>query len=101
MARRRRQISNDDRTALAVMELLEASADVPQRRIAALTGVNLAKVNFILRRLIDKGFVKLKRVRENPHKLRYLYLLTPEGEEYITPVGSSDGPGRVRRRVRE
>ena len=29
------------------------------------------------------------------------FLLTPEGEEYITPVGSSGRPGRVRRRVRE
>lgn len=69
----------EDRSILSVLESLSDSADLPQRKIAARTGLNLAKVNFVLRKLVDKGFVKLKRVRDNPHKLRYLYLLTPEG----------------------
>jgi EPS-associated MarR family transcriptional regulator len=70
---------SEDRSILSILETLAASADAPQRFIAAQTGLNLAKVNFVMRRLIDKGFVKLKRVRDNPHKWRYLYLLTPEG----------------------
>ena len=70
---------SEDRSILSILETLSASADAPQRFIAAKTGLNLAKVNFVMRRLIDKGFIKLKRVRDNPHKWRYLYLLTPEG----------------------
>ena len=69
----------EDRSPLAVLETISRAADLPQRQIAKSTGLNLAKVNYVLRKLKDKGFVKLKRVRENPHKLRYLYLLTPEG----------------------
>jgi TFIIE alpha subunit. len=70
---------SEDRSVLSILETLSASADAPQRFIAAQTGLNLAKVNFVMRRLVDRGFVKLKRVRDNPHKWRYLYLLTPEG----------------------
>jgi EPS-associated MarR family transcriptional regulator len=69
----------DDTTTLTVLEALAESADLPQRQLAARTGLNLAKVNFVLRALKDRGWVKLKKVRDNPHKLKYLYLLTPEG----------------------
>jgi EPS-associated MarR family transcriptional regulator len=69
----------EERSVLSVLESLSEAPDTPQRKLAASTGLNLAKVNFVLRRLVDKGYVKLKRVRDNPHKLRYLYLLTPEG----------------------
>lgn len=70
---------SEDRSILSILETLSASANTAQRTIAAQTGLNLAKVNFVMRRLVDKGFVKLKRVRDNPNKWRYLYLLTPEG----------------------
>jgi MarR family transcriptional regulator, temperature-dependent positive regulator of motility len=70
---------SEERSTLQVLETISVAADSPQRKIAESTGLNLAKVNFVLKKLVDKGFVKLKRVRDNPHKLRYLYLLTPEG----------------------
>jgi len=69
----------EDLPTLSVLETLSEAADLPQRQIAARTGLNLAKVNFVLKALVEKGYVKLKRVRDNPHKLKYLYLLTPEG----------------------
>ncbi len=69
----------EDQSTLSVLEALSEAADLPQRGIAERTGLNLAKVNFVLRALVDKGYVKLKRVKANPHKRRYLYLLTPEG----------------------
>jgi len=70
---------NEDISTLRLLETIEQKADLPQRSIAERTGLNLAKVNFLLRRLKEKGLVKLRRVRDNPHKLHYLYLLTPEG----------------------
>ena len=70
---------SEDHSILTVLETLAETSDLPQRELARQTGLNLAKVNFVLRRLVEKGFVKLNRVRDNPHKLRYLYLLTPEG----------------------
>ncbi len=70
---------SEDFSTLSVLETLAESADIPQRKIADRTGLNLAKVNFVIRKLVTRGWIKLKRVRDNPHKLRYLYLLTPEG----------------------
>ncbi|MFC1654460.1 MarR family EPS-associated transcriptional regulator [Myxococcota bacterium] len=69
----------EERSTLTVLETLSADSNIHQRKIAAQTGLNLAKVNFVLKKLVDKGFVKLKRVKDNPHKRRYLYLLTPAG----------------------
>jgi EPS-associated MarR family transcriptional regulator len=69
----------EDRSTLSVLESLSGNSDVNQRKIASQTGLNLAKVNFVLKKLAEKGFVKLQRVRDNPHKRRYLYLLTPTG----------------------
>lgn len=70
---------SEDSSTLSVLETLAESADIPQRKIADQTGLNLAKVNFVIKKLVSRGWVKLRRVRDNPHKLRYLYLLTPEG----------------------
>jgi len=64
---------------LAVLEALESDSSHTQRQLSKETGLNLAKVNFLLRRLADKGMVKLNNVSRNPNKLRYLYLLTPSG----------------------
>jgi MarR family transcriptional regulator, temperature-dependent positive regulator of motility len=69
----------EDQSTLSVLESLSAGPDLHQRKIAESTGLNLAKVNFVLKKLVDKGMVKLQRVRDNPHKRRYLYLLTPAG----------------------
>ena len=72
------------------LETLVASADTHQRQIAAKTGLNLAKVNFVVRHLVERGLVRLKRVRDNPHKLRYLYLLTPEGVQRVRNMEDGD-----------
>jgi EPS-associated MarR family transcriptional regulator len=36
-------------------------------------------VNYCLRALIDKGFVKAENYRKSSNKLAYLYFLTPAG----------------------
>ncbi len=69
----------EDQSTLSVLESLSGGPDLHQRKIAECTGLNLSKVNFVLRKLVDKGMVKLQRVRDNPQKRRYLYLLTPAG----------------------
>ena len=38
-------------------------------------------MNYCLRALIDKGFVKAGNFKRNTDKLSYLYLLTPKGLE--------------------
>lgn len=64
---------------LAVMDALEGAEEVTQRELAHMTGLNLKKVNYCLRKLLEKGHVKFQRARRNPDKRMYLYILTPAG----------------------
>jgi EPS-associated MarR family transcriptional regulator len=63
-------------------ELLRHLADKPaasQRGLAERLGVSVGKVNYCLRVLVDKGWVKANNFRRSDNKLAYAYLLTPTG----------------------
>lgn len=63
-------------------EVLDTLAREPirnQRQLARQSGVSLGQVNYILNSLIEKGFVKVRNLKNNPHKKAYAYLLTPKG----------------------
>lgn len=63
-------------------DLLRALGEKPeqsQRQLASSVGVSLGKVNYCLRALIEKGFVKAQNYRKSNNKLAYLYVLTPSG----------------------
>lgn len=62
-----------------MLRLLEASPHLSQREVASSVGVSLGKVNYCLRALIAKGFVKAQNYRKSSNKLAYFYLLTPTG----------------------
>ena len=62
-----------------MMEALEGGDQITQRELARVTGLNLKKVNYCLRKLLEKGHVKFQRARKNPDKRAYLYILTPAG----------------------
>ena len=44
-------------------------------------GVSLGKVNYCMKKLTEKGWVKLMNFSHNPNKAGYIYLLTPTGIE--------------------
>jgi EPS-associated MarR family transcriptional regulator len=62
-----------------VLRLLERQPELSQREIARELGIALGRVNFVLNALIDKGLVKAHNFRTARNKLRYAYLLTPQG----------------------
>ena len=41
--------------------------------------MSLGATNYCLKALLEKGWVKLENFQNNPNKLGYLYLLTPQG----------------------
>ena len=45
----------------------------------SLTAESVGKVNYCLRALVDKGWVKANKFRRSDNKLAYAYLLTPRG----------------------
>ena len=50
-----------------------------QREMAQDLGISLGKLNYCLKALKDKGFVKINNFKENPKKINYIYVLTPKG----------------------
>ena len=66
---------------LAILKHIQINPEASQRELAQELGVSVGKVNYCLRALIDKGFVKAGNFKRNTDKLSYLYLLTPKGIE--------------------
>lgn len=52
---------------------------VSQRGLATRLGVSVGKVNYCLRALVEKGWIKANNFRRSDNKLAYAYLLTPAG----------------------
>ena len=53
--------------------------EISQPSIAKEVGFSLGKVNFILKALVDKGFVKTERFISSKNKSQYKYILTEVG----------------------
>ena len=50
-----------------------------QRLLAEELGFSLGKLNYCLKALKAKGFVKIANFKKNPNKISYIYVLTPKG----------------------
>lgn len=68
-----------DELRLRVLRALEANPDLSQRQLAAELGVSLGGVNYALKALVERGFVKAYNFRKSGNKSAYLYILTPQG----------------------
>ena len=65
---------------LVLLEQIADNPDVTQASLATRLGVAVGTVNFLIKRLIAKGYVKVKRAERR--KLRYI--ITPEGIAFRT-----------------
>ena len=68
-----------DELRLRVLCALEANPELSQRQLAAELGVSLGGVNYALKALMERGFVKVDNFRKSGTKVAYLYVLTPKG----------------------
>ncbi|WP_376695200.1 MarR family EPS-associated transcriptional regulator [Wenzhouxiangella sp. EGI_FJ10305] len=66
-------------TRFRLLRALENDPNISQRNLAQELGLSLGKVNYCLRALIDKGWVKAGNFHRSEKKHRYLYKLTPAG----------------------
>jgi EPS-associated MarR family transcriptional regulator len=61
------------------MRLLQANPDLTQRELAQELGVSVGGLNYCLKALIDKGWVKMQNFSQSKNKFGYVYILTPTG----------------------
>jgi EPS-associated MarR family transcriptional regulator len=50
-----------------------------QRTLASTLDVSLGKANYVLSGLIQQGIIKVRKLKNNPDKIRWKYFLTPKG----------------------
>lgn len=74
-----RQANQQEDTYFRIMRILHDSPNITQRELAVKLGVSLSGLNYCLKALIDKGWVKIQNFSNNKNKLGYAYLLTPTG----------------------
>lgn len=62
-----------------MLRVLEKHPHFTQRQLAAELGVSLGGVNYALKALVERGFIKADKFRKSGSKAAYLYVLTPKG----------------------
>ena len=62
-----------------LLHTIEKDGNASQREIATNTGLSIGKVNYIIKALIDIGFIKINNFNKSNRKLEYAYILTPKG----------------------
>jgi EPS-associated MarR family transcriptional regulator len=64
-----------------LMRLIEARPGMSQRDLARELGMSLGKVNYCLRAVVRKGWIKANNFKNSHNKAAYIYLLTSRGIE--------------------
>jgi EPS-associated MarR family transcriptional regulator len=66
---------------LQVLREIKSDPEMTQRELSVKLGISLGKVNFIMKALIHRGFIKVDNFKKSDNKAAYLYYLTPTGVE--------------------
>jgi EPS-associated MarR family transcriptional regulator len=77
MTSRQAQLQED--TNFRVMRILQENPDLTQRELAEKLGVSVGGLNYCLKALMDKGWVKMQNFQNSKNKFKYVYLLTTIG----------------------
>ena len=62
-----------------ILKHLQENPQLSQRELSKKLGISLGGINYCLKALMDKGWIKLHNFGANANKLQYAYLLTPHG----------------------
>ena len=62
-----------------ILKIFQDNPNATQREVAKELNLSLGKTNYIIRALVDKGWIKLSNFKRSDNKLGYIYLLTKQG----------------------
>lgn len=62
-----------------VLRALERSSHVTQRELANETNISLGGINYCLKALSEKGWIKIRNFQKSENRISYVYKLTPLG----------------------
>ncbi len=64
-----------------ILKHLQDNPNLSQRNLAKCLGISVGKVNYCIKGLIEKGWIKAHNFKNSNNKLAYAYILTPSGIE--------------------
>ena len=70
---------NTENDQFQVLRKIDSKNFKNQRELAINLGYSLGKINYCLKEIKKKGFIKISNFKNNPNKTGYIYLLTPKG----------------------
>jgi EPS-associated MarR family transcriptional regulator len=76
-----RKMNSEAEETLMVFREIGAKSQLTQRELSSRLGFSLGKINFLIKAMIEKGFIKVESFKNSRNKSAYLYVLTPMGIE--------------------
>ena len=73
------KLSKNNQDELNVMRKIDENRNLTQRDLAEELGFSLGKLNYCLKELKIKGFIKMNNFKMSENKMKYMYILTPGG----------------------
>ena len=67
---------NDNQDHFNVLRKIQKNPESTQRELAEELGFSLGKLNYCLKALKVKGFIKIENFKKNPNKINYIYQLS-------------------------
>lgn len=62
-----------------ILREISKNPSISQREIALKNRISLGKVNYAIKALIEKGYIKIHNFKGSENKRKYMYMLTPAG----------------------
>jgi len=75
------EVMKEKETDLNLLRRIAKNPNYTQRKLSSDMVISLGKVNYCMRRLVEKGWVKIHNFNNSENKSAYAYLLTPKGIE--------------------
>ena len=73
-------LTMNDQDNLDVLRTIYKRPKTSQREMAKVLGFSLGKLNYCLKALKNKGFIKIQNFKKQPNRMKYIqYVLTPKG----------------------
>ena len=65
-------------TEFYVLRELSQNNHLTQRDLSKKLGLSLGSINYVLKALMKKGYIKMQRFKDSDNKAKYIYVLTPK-----------------------
>ena len=69
-----------------ILRKINIEKKATQRSLSNQLGFSLGKLNYCLKKLKEKGLIRVKRFNNSDKKLNYMYALTPSGMRQRTKL---------------